>query len=153
MAPALSHITAYWGTTLPAVGSVLLQVWSRTFQCRLDCKLVDRSDIRPLLERKACISMKIVSYLDNDQLHKPNTGDAPVYTVEHPGPVSTEQLLEMHRTIFSKGVGLLDGKYHIRLDDRVHPMQYSPRQVPAPLQEALKHTLEDLTQQGIIAPA
>ena len=74
-----SQITAYGGNTLPVIETVLLQVWRGYYRCRLDCKLVDRSDIRPLLGRKACIGMKIVTYLDNDKLNKPNTGNAPVY--------------------------------------------------------------------------
>lgn len=48
--------------------------------------------------------MKIISYLNNDQLNKPNTSDAPVYTVEHPAPTSREQLIEKHPTVFSKRV-------------------------------------------------
>ena len=74
--PSHSRITAYGGDTLPVVETVLLQVWRGTFRCRLDCKIVDRSDIQPLLGRKACIGMKIVTYLDNDKINKPNTSNA-----------------------------------------------------------------------------
>ena len=82
-------ITAYGGTTLPVVSTVLLRVWRGDYRCLLDCKLVDRTDILPLLGRKACLGMKIVSYLDNDELNKPETGGAPVYVIDEPGPLST----------------------------------------------------------------
>jgi len=46
-----------------------------------------------LLGWKACLGMKIIAYLDNDELHKPDTGDAPVHALVEHGPVSTEELL------------------------------------------------------------
>lgn len=149
---AQMRITAYGGATLPVVGTVLLQVWRGDFHCRLACKLVDRKDIHPLLGRKACIGMRIVSYLDNDQINQPQTGDTSIYAIEKPGPQSIEQLVEKFPTVFSKGVGLLEGKYHIRLDDSIEPAQHSPRCVHVPLWELLRRTLSDLIQQGIVAP-
>lgn len=152
VSPSQMRITAYGGTTLPVVGTVLLRVWRGDFRCRLDCKLVDRSDIRPLLGRKACLGMKIVSYLDNDALHKPDTGGTPVYSVGESSPFTTRQLIQWYPAVFGDGVGHLEGQYHIRLDESVTPIQHSPRRVPVPLREALQSTLGDLTQQGIIIP-
>ena len=150
--PSHSRITAYGGTALPVVGTVLLRVWRGNYRCRLDCKLVDRTDIRPLLGRKACIGMKIVTYLDNNKMNKPCTGDAPVFMLENSGQLSTDTLLKEHPGVFGEGVGLLEGKYHIRLDDRVNPVQHAPRRVPVPLRELLKKSLNDLVNQDIIAP-
>ena len=31
--------------------------------------------VRPILGRKACLGMKIIKYLDNDQLNRPQTSD------------------------------------------------------------------------------
>ena len=61
--PAKTQITAYGGATLPGVGTVLIRVWCGDFRCRLDCKLVDCTNIRPLLGRKACVGMKIGTYI------------------------------------------------------------------------------------------
>ena len=141
--PIKNRITAYGGATLPVISTVLLRVWRGDFRCRLDCKLVDGEGIRPLLGRRACIGMKIIAYLDNDKLNKPVTGDAPVYTLEGPGPVSTTQLLSRYPRVFGPGVGLLDGKYRIVLDKQVPPVQHPPRRVPVPLRDVLKETLED----------
>ena len=145
--PSRMRITAYGGTSLPVVGTVLLRVRHGNFRCLLDCKLVDRTDIRPLLGRKACVGMKIVSYLDNDELNKPEIGGAPVYSVDESSPVSIQQLIEQYPTVFKEGVGRLEGQYHIRLDASVTPVQHSPQRVPVPLRAALQHTLTDLTEQ------
>ena len=57
--------------------------------------------------------MNIVAYLDNDQLNKPNTGKAEVYTVEDEGtPVTKEQLVQKYPSVFSDEVGLLEGDSH-----------------------------------------
>ena len=145
-------ITAYGGATLPVIGTVVLHVRQGDFHCRLDCKLVDRTDIHPLLGRKASLGMKIVSYLDNDALNKPETGNAPVYMISETGPIICEELIKQYPMVFGGGVGRLDGHYHIRLDESVTPVQHPPRRVPVPWQEPLCSTLADLTKQGIIAP-
>ena len=149
--PTHAQVTAYGGGTLPVIGAVLLRVWRGDFRCRLDFKLINCAGIRPLLGRKACLGMKLVTYLDNDELHKPVTGDAPVYALEGSSPLTIEQLLNKHSNVFGPGVGLLNGKYHIVLDGQVPPVQHPPRRVPVPLRNILKETLEDLVQQNILA--
>ena len=150
--PAKTPITAYGGTTLPVVGKVLIRVWRGDFRCQLDCKLVDSTNIRPLLVRKACLGMKIVSYLDNDELNKPDTSDTAVYILDGPSPVSKEQLIKKHPKVFSEGVGQLEGEYHIRLDPMIDPVQHAPRRVPVALRDCLKETLDGMVQQDIIVP-
>ena len=150
--PTNSRVTAYGGATLPVVGKVVLRVWRGRSKYRLECKLVDSRKIRPLLGRKACLGMSIIKYLDNDAIRKPVTGNAPVYSLEAAQPVPLEQLEKKHPQVFGPGVGLLEGKYRIALDESVHPVQHPPRRVPVPLREVLKDTLEDLVQQGILAP-
>ena len=119
---------------------------------RLDCQLVDSQKIRPLLRRKACLGMKVIKYLDNDAIHKPKTGNAPVYTLEPAEPVSIEQLQREHPEVFGAGVGRLEGKYRIVLNNSIQPVQHPPRGVPVTLHDALKGTLDDLVRQDIIAP-
>ena len=63
MMPDRQKITAYGGAEIPVVGKVLLRVWHGDFSCRLDCKIVNKINIRPLVGRKACLGMKIVAYL------------------------------------------------------------------------------------------
>ena len=147
-----TKVTAYGGGTLSVVGSVKLKVWRGKKKYNINCKLIDSNKIRPLLGRKACLRMGVVTYLDNDQLRKPNTGDAPVFAVMDTGPLSVEQLKAKHPEVFGPGVGRLEGKYRIVLDNNTPPVQHPPRRVPVPLREALKDTLDDLVQQDILAP-
>ncbi len=59
--PANQQITAYGGTTILVCGTTLLRVWRGDKRCKLNCKLVDQDDIRPILGRQACLGMKIVT--------------------------------------------------------------------------------------------
>lgn len=86
--PSHMTFTAYGGTTLPVIGTVHLHVWRGNYHCLLDCKVVDHVNIRPLLGRKACIGMKIMTFLDNNALNKPKTSGAPVYSIEQSHPIS-----------------------------------------------------------------
>lgn len=55
--------------------------------------------------------------------------------------------------MFGPGISLLEGRYHIRIDDTHQPDGCSmPLRVPVAIRDKLKQTLEHLTQQGIITP-
>ena len=85
---------AYSGAEIAVIGKVLLGVWRGGFSCRLDCKIVDKSNIRPLLGRKACLGMKIIAYLDNDKMNKPITGSSEVCVLSSGrSPLTKEQLI------------------------------------------------------------
>ena len=136
--PSHTKVAAYRGNNLPVVGTVLLRVQWGGLRGRLECKIIDRSGIHPLLGRKACLGMKIITYLDNDQLNQPVTGNATVCELGLHKLVSIEQLISKYASVFGSGVGLLDGKYHIVLDETVTPVQHSPRMVQVPLRDILK---------------
>ena len=114
--------------------------------------MVDSDRIRPLLGRKACVGMKIITYLDNDGINSPDTKDAAVFALKVRQYTSKEHLIQQHPKVFEEKVGKLKGEYHIRLDDNAIPIQHSPRRVPAALRDQLKDTLDDLVKQQIIAP-
>jgi len=92
--------------------------------------------------------MKIISYLDNDEMHKPDT----VFMLETQRYTSKEQLITQHPKVFCQGVGKLEGEYHIRLNKHAIPVQHSPRRVPVALRDRLKDKLDSLVTQGIIMP-
>lgn len=69
MKPTKTKLTAYGGAPLPVVGMVLMRVWRGDYKCKLDCKLVDSDKIRPLLGRKACLGMNLITYRDNDAIN------------------------------------------------------------------------------------
>ena len=90
--------------------------------------------------------MKIVSYLDNDMMNKPNSSGLEVYT-----QLTKEKLVNKYPKVFGEGVGCLEGEYHIRLIAQVDPVQHAPRRVPVALRECLQETHDGLIQQDILA--
>ena len=146
-----SQITAYGGTTLPVVGQAVIEVERNNHSYDLECKLVDSTNIRPLLGRGACLNMNVVTYLDNDELSKPDTQDAEVFVIEDT-TLSLQQLVRKFPRVFKQGVGRLAGEYHIRLKDNANPVQHAPRRVPVALREQLKKTLDNMVKERIITP-
>ena len=104
--PSQQKITAYGGTIIPFCGTTLLRVQRGDYQCKLDCKLVDREDIRPILGRKACVGMRIVAYLDNNKLRKPDSRSAQVYAVDGYTPMTKDSVIQKYPAVFGTGVGL-----------------------------------------------
>jgi len=68
----------------------------------MDCKLVDSDRIRPLLGRKACVGMEIITYLDNDSMNSPETKDAAVFALEVRQYTSKEHLIQQHPKVFEE---------------------------------------------------
>ena len=105
------------------VGRITLRVHRGKAKYLIDCKLVKGNQIRPLLGRKACVGMNIVSYLDNDAMNKPDTGEAHVYAVSSSKqPVTKDELIRQYPQVFSDGVGCLEGEYHIHVDPQQSPV-------------------------------
>ena len=100
--PGKSQLSAYGGTTLPVTGQVVLRVEHGNHQYTLEYKLVNCTNIYPLLGQKACLNMKIVAYLDKDVLYKPHIGQATVFSLEPTSTVSQQQLIKKY---LKEGVG------------------------------------------------
>lgn len=60
-----------------------------------------------MLGRKACLGMKIVSYLDNDMINKPNTDGSEVYTGSSSGPLTKDKLISKYLMSMVKGWAVL----------------------------------------------
>ena len=62
--------------------------------------------------------MNVVAYLDNDNLNTPPAGNAHIYAVDSKHTTLTrEGVIQKHALVFGDEVELLDGRYHIRIDD------------------------------------
>ena len=151
--PLTSSIVAYGGSKLPVIGHVRIRVSRRDYHCKLDCKLVNSDQIRPILGRKACIGMNLIEYHDNDELNQPEAHMTPVYAVSKVEmPMTRESVLAQFPKVFEDDVGLLAGEYHIKLDAAVDPVQHAPRRVLVAVEAKLKDSLDDLQSQQVIAP-
>lgn len=58
-------IVAYGGSKIPVVGEVQIHVSRGDYQCLLDCKLVDSTEIRPL-----ALGKKSVYWNENHKVHR-----------------------------------------------------------------------------------
>ena len=67
-------------------------------------------------------------------------------------PLTKEQVKEMFPDVFDEGLGLLEGEYHIRLNDSTKPVQHAPRRGQVALRSKIKDTLEELHSAGVIEP-
>ena len=76
--------------TLTVVGAVAIWVQQGDAISKLKCKLIDSTNIHPLLES---ILHNIISYLDNDAFHKLNTGNWQVYALDVTTAITKEQLI------------------------------------------------------------
>lgn len=150
-----AKITAYGGSALNVVGQATIKVWRQKKSYLLNCQIINEN-VHPLLGHKACLGMKLIAYLDNDAINKPQTGKGSVFTVNTTSPDSTlitkEDLCKEFPTVFSENCGLLDEPYHIKLDSSVQPIQHCPRKVPIAIREQLKSELTEMTEKGIICP-
>ena len=115
---------------------------------------MDSKRVRPILGRKACLGMKNIKYLDNDQLNRPRTFDGDdvyAHDVSLEPVLFADQLVKKFHCVFSDGVNKLPGEYHMTLDETVKPVQHPPCRVPVAIRERLQETLEDLERREIVA--
>ena len=76
-----------------------------------------------------------------------------LWTAQMARPLVTLLYLKMTYSediVFRANVGKMEGKYRIRIDTEIDPVQNAPRRVPVALRDKLKETSDDLHQQDII---
>ena len=77
-----TSLVAHVGSKIKVIGHLTIRVWRNKVSFLLGCRLIESREIFPILERKACLGMKIIQYNDNDQPHKPQTEGAAVYNAD-----------------------------------------------------------------------
>ena len=154
--PAKSSIISYDGGNIPVLGTVKIQVWRGSFTCLLLCRLVESRRCRPILGKSACERMGVVEIKDSDAIWRPHTSGGQVFSAENvmssSKPLTKEQVIEMFPDVFDEGLGLLEGEYHIRLNDSTKPVQHAPRRGQVALRNKIKETLEELHSAKVIQP-
>lgn len=102
--------------------------------------------------------MKIIKYHNNNEINKPLTRIAQVYSIEskpkQTAPcrsLTKEALFMKYLEVFGEGFGKLPGKHH-RIDAAVEHVQHTPCRIPVAIRAKLKEALEELEEQNIITP-
>ena len=97
--------------------------------------------------------MKLIQVLDSDDARPPNTEGCVVFTVNRPIIPLTKRMLEMKfPTVFTDGLGKLEGEHHIRLGPSMDPVQQAPQHVQIALRAKQRESLDDLVCQEVLAP-
>ena len=154
--PVKSSIVSYDGGSIPVLGTVKIQVQRGSFTCLLLCRLVESKRCRPILGKSACEGMGVVEIKDLDAIRQPDTSGGEVFSVQDAVSSSKiltkEQVIEMFPDVFDNGLGVLEGEYHIRLDESAKPVQHAPRRGQVALRAKIKETLDELHSSGVIEP-
>ena len=100
--------------------------------------------------------MGVVEMKDSDAIWRPHTSGGQVFSVENvmssSKPLTKEQVIEMFPDVFDEGLGLLEGGYHIHLNDSTKPVQHAPGRGQVALRNKIKETLEELHSAKVIQP-
>ena len=154
--PVQSSIVSYDGGNIPVIGTVKIQVWRGSFTCLLFFCLVESKRCRPILGKSACEGMGVVEIKDSDAIRRPDTSGGQVFSVQDvmasSKPLTKEQVIELFPEVFDEGLGLLEGEYHIRLNESARPVQHAPRRGQVALRTNIKESLEELRSAGVIQP-
>ena len=74
--------------------------------------------------------MGVIEIKDSDSIRQPDASGGHMFSIEDvmssSRPLTKEQVIEMFPDVFTKGLGLLEGKYHIHLNDSAKPVQHAP---------------------------
>ena len=66
--------------------------------------------------------------------------------------LTKEQVKELFPDVFDEGLGLLEGEYHIRLNDSTKPVQHAPQRGQVALHNKIKETLSAKVIQPVSKP-
>ena len=127
-----TRLTAYGGTAVPLRGKCQMEVQHKDRKVNADFFIVQVDSSKPLIGLQTCRDLELVK-MNVDTIHTPG-----------------HEILEEYADVF-KGIGLVEGEYHITLRSDAQPTIHPPRKVPLSVMPKLKKTLEQLTQEGVIS--
>jgi hypothetical protein len=138
-------LTMYNNATIKSLGICDVNLTNAKTHCSHKVNfVVVNGDYTPLLGCSASQRMNLIRFNRNN-IMSINTESVTTQ------PLSLEQLIAQYDDVFC-GTGLLDGKYHIVLDENIAPVVHAPRRVPLALRNRLKVELQRLTELQIITP-
>lgn len=171
-------LSAYGGKNIPVLGKCNANVTKNSKKCcSAQFFVVDIDDAQPLLGLNTIIDLKLINLNkslkvcsitskmnpDNSETHNavsknkqldfnvtPNENlkinKSPVSQIKDP----KHQIIEEYSDVFN-GLGLVDGKYKICLDENAEPFIEPPRRVPLSLMSRLKDKLDSMIENGVVS--
>ncbi|XP_014662711.1 PREDICTED: uncharacterized protein K02A2.6-like [Priapulus caudatus] len=134
--PSTGDIKLYDGTVVVPRGRYTLPVSrERGAEHKVTFDILEKAPW-PIFDGATCVKYKWVS------LKRVNMTNSEILTREG---------IEREYSDVFKGLGCLQGEYHIEIDPEIRPVQHAPRRVPVPLKDRLKDKIDHMEKQGIIA--
>ena len=100
--------------------------------------------------------MDVVEIKGSDEIRRLDTSGGEVFSIQDAVSSITiltkVQIFEMFPDVFDGGLSVLEGEYHIRLNESATPVQHAPRRGQVALRDKVKETLDELHRSGVIVP-
>lgn len=128
-------LSGYSGDRIRVVGKCLLKLKYRTSVYILSFIIADVAS-PPILGRAACEELNLIKRI------------MAVGAIEDNN--SSIKILNEYEDVFL-GMGCLPGEYKIRLQPNARPVVHAPRKLPIALRDGIKHKLDEMLRQGVIA--
>jgi hypothetical protein len=129
-----TKLTGYGGAQVPVKGKCVLEIEQNTNRkTEAEFFIVKAPNSKALIGLPTCQNLKLISInlVNEVQEKKPD-------------------IIEEYNDVFT-GLGLVEGDYHIELQENATPTIQPPRKVPLSLIPKLKETLDNLTKSGVIS--
>ena len=134
--PSKTRLKTYSNTIIKPVGQTTLKCRAGSVVKNVHFEIVKDAPTS-LLSGKASEELGLIQFNAEHLLHN--------VTVE----LSEEQVVNAYSDVF-KGLGKLDAKYRIDIDDSVPAVQCTKRRIPMSVRSTLKDKLDDLVDKNII---
>ncbi|XP_044748562.1 uncharacterized protein K02A2.6-like [Coccinella septempunctata] len=137
-------LKSYTNDFLPVIGKCFLNCRYKNVTALLEFFVVD-SSLECILGLEACQKLNLIKLIDsNDKIDQNERG-----MIEYPFKESSVAIMDRFSDRFS-GLGCLNVKYHIELNNNVQPVVRPTRRIPIPLIDDFKKTLIELEEKKII---
>jgi hypothetical protein len=130
-----SRISVYGGGKITPIGEVIMMAEGKKVKF-----LVTETADNTLIGARASEALGLVTR---------NPEKVEVLMARHEEVDTREALLGEYKEVF-KGLGKLEGPYHIEVDKSVRPTQQHPRRIPIGVKQEVIEKLEEMEKQGII---
>ncbi|KAK3736764.1 hypothetical protein QZH41_008004 [Actinostola sp. cb2023] len=130
--PTSIKLTAYGGGNIQNKGKWKMEITHKENNITTDFYVVDIPGIKPIIGLPTLRELKLISALNLHEINKDN------------------DILERYADVFT-GLGLVDGEYHIEIDENAVPVIHASRKIPLGHIPKLKETLDNLESSGIVS--
>ena len=129
-----TKLTAYGGTQVPVKGKCVLEV-EKTADRKMKAEffIVKAPNAKALIGLQTCQNLELININQVNEVQEKKT-----------------DIIEEYEDVFV-GLGLVEGEYHIDLQENAKPTIQPPRKVPLSLIPKLKETLDNLTKSGVVS--